>query len=71
MDPKMADVDGDNKPEIFGDMSACGNFGTKVPFSDSSTWFMVFNDSLKFEFPPEEFHGYANGLQTNFCDNGN
>ncbi len=70
MDPKIADVDGDNKPEIFGDMSACGNFGTKVPFSDSSTWFMVFNDSLRFEFPPEEFRGYANGLQTNFYDNG-
>ncbi|HEX7493546.1 MAG TPA: histidine kinase [Bacteroidales bacterium] len=70
MDPKMADVDGDNKPEIFGDMSASGNFGIKVPFSDSSTWFMVFNDSLRFEFPPEEFHGYANGLQTNFYDNG-
>lgn len=71
MDPKMADVDGDNRPEIFGDMSACGNFGRKVPFSDSSTWFMVFNDSLKFEFPPEEFRGYVNGLQTNYYDNGN
>jgi hypothetical protein len=70
MDPKMADVDGDKKPEIFGDMSACGNFGKEVPFSDSSTWFMVFNDSLRFEFPPEEFRGYVNGLQTNFYDNG-
>jgi len=70
LDPKMADVDGDNRPEIFGDMSACGNFGRKVPFSDSSTWFMVFNDSLKFEFPPEEFRGYVNGLQTNYYDNG-
>ena len=70
LDPKMADVDGDNRPEIFGDMSACGNFGRKVPFSDSSTWFMVFNDSLKFEFPPQEFRGYVNGLQTNYYDNG-
>lgn len=71
MDPKMSDVDGDKRPEIFGDMSACGNFGTKVPFSDSSTWFMVFNDSLKFEFPPEEFRGYVNGLETNIYDYGN
>jgi Histidine kinase len=71
MNPIMEDVDGDNRPEIFGEMSACGNFGRKVPFSDSSTWFMVFNDSLKFEFPPEEFRGYVNGLQINIFDNGN
>ncbi len=71
MDPKMEDVDGDNKPEIFGEMSACGNFGRKVPFSDSSTWFMVFNDKLKFEFPPEEFRGYTNDLQISIYDNGN
>jgi hypothetical protein len=70
MNPKIADVDGDSRPEIFGDMSACGNYGTTVPYSDSSTWFMVFNDSLSFEFPPHEFRGYVNGLQTNFYDNG-
>jgi hypothetical protein len=61
--PRMYDIDGDNKPEIFGTMSACGNFGANVPFSDSSTWFMVFNDSLKFEFPPKEFPGFVNSLQ--------
>ena len=62
--PKMTDVNGDKRPEIFGMMSACGNFGRMVPYSDSSTWFMVFNDSLKFEFPPREFPGYVNGLET-------
>jgi hypothetical protein len=60
--PKMIDTDEDQKPEIFGTMSASGNFRANVPFSDSSTWFMVFNDKLKFEFPPTEFPGFANGL---------
>jgi two-component sensor histidine kinase len=70
MDPRMSDIDDDKRPEIFGFMSACGNFGSKVPFSDSSTWFMVFNDNLKFEFPPEEFRGYVNGLETKTFDTG-
>jgi hypothetical protein len=64
LNPKMQDVDGNKRPEFFGLMSACGNFGKSVPFSDSSTWFMVFNDKLKFEFPPVEFPGYVNSLET-------
>jgi hypothetical protein len=64
LNPQMQDVNGDKRPEIFGLMSACGNYGTSVPFSDSSTWFMVFNDKLKFEFPPVEFPGYVNSLET-------
>ena len=70
MNPKMMDVDGDKKPEIFGIMSACGNFGLKVPYSDSSTWFMVFNEDLRFEFPPVEFPGYVNGLEIEGYQNG-
>jgi hypothetical protein len=65
LDPKMQDVNGDERPEIFGTMSACGNYGTSVPYSDSSTWLMVFNDKLKFEFPPVEFPGYVNSLEIN------
>ena len=68
--PKMEYIDGDNRPEIFGMMSACGNFGTNVPFSDSSTWLMIFNDSLKFEFPPLEFPGYVNNLEINGYKDG-
>jgi two-component sensor histidine kinase len=64
MNPKLQDVNGDGRPEIFGTFSACGNFGKLVPYSDSSTWFMVFNDRLQFEFPPVEFPGYVNGLET-------
>jgi sensor histidine kinase YesM len=67
--PKMEDVNDDRHPEIFGMMSACGNFGHNVPYSDSSTWFMIFNDSLKFEFPPREFPGYVNSLETNAYTN--
>jgi two-component sensor histidine kinase len=70
LNPKMTDIDGDKRPEIVGTMSACGNFGSKVPYSDSSTWFMVFNDKLKFEFPPVEFPGYVNGLEIDGYDNG-
>jgi hypothetical protein len=61
--PKIADPDGDQRMEIFGDMSASGNYRANVPYSDSSTWFMVFNDKLNFEFPPVEFPGFANGLE--------
>ena len=64
LEPRMADTDGDNRPEIFGTMSASGNYSRNVPYSDSSTWLMVFNDKLSFEFPPVEFPGFANGLYT-------
>ncbi len=64
LDPQMADADGDNRPEIFGTMSASGNYSRNTPYSDSSTWLMVFNDKLSFEFSPVEFPGFANGLYT-------
>jgi hypothetical protein len=59
----MKDVDGDKRPEIFGISSASGNYPSNVPYSDSSTWFMVFNDKLQFEFPPVGFRGFANSLE--------
>jgi hypothetical protein len=61
--PKMVDADGDGRPEIFGLMGASGNSKTWYPYSDWSAWFMVFNDSLKFEFPPVEFPGITNVLE--------
>ena len=70
LDPKMADLDGDFSPEIFGTMTASGNYRADVPFSDSSTWFMVFNDKLNFKFPPVEFPGFGNGLEINAFNNG-
>ena len=60
----MADADNDRRPEIFGEMSASGNYRTNVAYSDSSTWFMIFDDRLSFKFPPVEFKGFANGLFT-------
>ena len=50
-------------------MGASGNYKTKVPFSDWSTWLMVFNDSLRFKFPPVEFPGLTNSLEINFYSN--
>jgi hypothetical protein len=64
LNPRMEDIDEDLRPEIFGTITAPGNYHTKVPYSDNSTWFMVYNDQLKFEFPPVEFPGFANSLET-------
>jgi signal transduction histidine kinase len=61
--PKMVDADGDGRPEIFGLMGASGNSKTWYPFSDWSTWLMIFNDSLKLKFPPVEFPGLTNTLK--------
>lgn len=62
--PEMEDADDDGRPEIFGLMSASGNYRTNVPYSDSSTWLMIFDDRLAFKFPPVEFRGFANALHT-------
>jgi two-component sensor histidine kinase len=64
LNPAIADVDNDNVQEIFGMMSASGNYRTTVEYSDSSNWLMVFDDKLNFKFPPVEFKGFANGLYT-------
>ena len=65
------DADEDGRPEFFGTMSASGNYSTSTSYSDSSTWFMVFDDKLKFKFPPVEFRGFANGLYIQGYRNGN
>ena len=67
--PKMVDSDGDGKPEIFGVVGASGNYKSWVPYSDWSTWLMVFDDSLRFKFPPVEFPGLTNQLVTDFYEN--
>lgn len=61
--PEMVDADGDGRPEIFGKMGASGNSKTWYPYTDWSTWLMVFNDSLRFKFPPVEFPGLTNQLE--------
>lgn len=60
---KMNDADNDGKPEFFGITSGSGNYLASEPYSDSSSWFMIFNEKLEFEFPPEEFPGFAGSVQ--------
>jgi len=60
--PQLKDVDGDRKPEMFGTMNASGNYKTKPPFSDRSAWLMIFDENLRFEFPPVEFPGFPNQM---------
>jgi hypothetical protein len=62
--PKMFDSDGDGRPEFFGSVGASGNFHSFVPFNDMSSWLMIFDDSLRFEFPPVEFQGLTNIMET-------
>ena len=64
--PQFVDADGDNKPEIFGNMSASGNYKTKTPYTDQSTWLMIFDEKLNFEFQPVEFAGMTNWLEIQF-----
>jgi two-component sensor histidine kinase len=68
--PKMSDVDGDGKPEFFGLTGASGNYKTSAPFSDKSSWLMVFDDQLKFKFPPVEFPGFTNMLDVHHYTKG-
>lgn len=59
---KLDDADGDGKPEIFGTTTASGNYKTITPYSDQSSWLMVYDEKLKFKFPPVEFPGFTNKL---------
>jgi two-component sensor histidine kinase len=63
--PKMFDIDGDGRPEFFGMTGASGNYKTWSPLSDRSSWLMVYDDKLKFKFPPVEFPGFTNMLDPN------
>lgn len=69
--PEFVDTDGDGKPEIFGLIAASGNYKTPTPFTDRSTWLMVYDENLNFEFPPVEFPGMTNGLTTYAYKTGN
>jgi two-component sensor histidine kinase len=65
------DSDEDSKPEIFGLVSASGNYKTNPPFSDYSSWMMVLDENLNFEFPPVEFPGFTNRLTVNSYSTAN
>jgi len=62
--PVFCDADDDGKPEILGTSHAAGNYNIPSPYSDWSSWVMVFNENLEFEFPPIGYKGITNGMQT-------
>jgi two-component sensor histidine kinase len=68
---RMFDIDGDGRPEFFGVTGGSGNYKTWSPFSDMSSWLMIYDDQLKFKFPPVEFHGFTNILDVLPYTNGN
>jgi two-component sensor histidine kinase len=59
----MFDLDHDGKPEFFGLTGASGNYKVPTPFTDMSSWLMVYDDQLRFKFPPVEFPGFTNVLE--------
>jgi hypothetical protein len=62
INPEMCDIDGDGRPEIFGNVSASDNNPEGIPFNDKSTWLLVYDDKLEFKFKPVEFRGLTNWL---------
>lgn len=60
--PKMFDLDDDGRPEFIGMTGASGNYKTWAPYSDMSSWLMIYDDQLKFKYPPVEFPGFTNTL---------
>ncbi|MCF8372513.1 MAG: histidine kinase [Bacteroidales bacterium] len=58
----FSDIDSDNKIEIFGNVSALGNYTEYVPYKDSSCYLMVFDEDLKLKFEPIEFVGYPGNI---------
>lgn len=53
----IEDIDGDSLVEFFGNSFSPGNFQdiSNLEYNDSSTYLMVFDENLEFEFPPVEF----------------
>ena len=67
----FSDIDSDNRIEIFGNVSALGNYTEYVPYKDSSCYLMVFDEDLKLKFEPIEFVGYpGNIIPYSFHQNG-
>lgn len=57
---RMTDIDDDGRPEIYGANAASGNHHFPTPYSDYSTWVMVYDDQLRFKFKPLGFEGFGN-----------
>jgi len=54
------DLNDDQKPEFFCSSNTVGNIPDSlgIPYNDYSSWFMGFDENLRFLFPPVEFKAY-------------
>ena len=60
---QCGDLDDDGTNEYWGKVNAFGNFGDSlVPWSDMSSWLMVFSHDLQFEFEPLEFPAFRSAV---------
>ncbi|MDZ7742442.1 MAG: hypothetical protein U5Q03_12000 [Bacteroidota bacterium] len=63
---KILDLDKDGYFEITGNTSGPGNIkaSDSIPYRDSSSYLMVLNHELEFEFEPIEFPVYKSSVVT-------
>ena len=56
--PVLVDMDHDGSPEITGRVYASGNVSdTSLSFSDSCSWFMIYDRNLRFKSQPVSYKG--------------
>jgi len=59
----MDDIDADGFDEMLPGTFASSNYNDEpFVYSDTSSWFMVFDHDLKFMFPPVEFPSPTGGV---------
>lgn len=60
---EVFDLDGDGHVEFFGKTPTLGNCSFEYPYSDQHTWLMVYDDQMKYKFPPKKIGTYPAFLQ--------
>lgn len=63
-DPILVDIDHDGIPEITGRLSATGNVkDSSLRFSDTCSWFMIYDRDLRFKIQPIPYPGSPSYLK--------
>jgi len=70
---KICDLDDDSFSEITGNTTGSGNIGPDmgISYRDSSSWLMVYDHHLKFEFEPLEYPVYKSVVSARPVQYGN